>query len=182
MRIRSTNSEKEAEALVKTKNITLLRQEIVWYHQKNKHMVSRGVGSVTLHGGSNRHLVALLPGGRRRRYHLGTRRSPSLPLHRPRRRARADPARRRQPRSVRAARRRAHRRRPRARRRRRQLRQRRTPFAGVAMWRPGRTVPAAHELEDHPSTEEHAPFLDDICLQRQRTHDAVQFLYRRELR
>ena len=32
------------------------------------------------------------------------------------------------------------------------------------------------------STEEHAPFLDDICLQRQRTHDAVQFLYRRELR
>ena len=32
MRIRSTNSEKEAEALVKTKNITLLRQEIVWYH------------------------------------------------------------------------------------------------------------------------------------------------------
>ena len=153
MRIRSTNSEKEAEALVKTKNITLLRQEIVWYHQKNKHMVSRGEGSVTLHGGSNRHLVALLPGGRRRRYHLGTRRSPSLPLHRPSRRsARTYPARGRHPRPRQPARHRARRRRPRPRRRRRKLRQRRPALPRCTMWRSRRAVSAQNKKEGISTT------------------------------
>ena len=86
-------------------------------------------------------LVALLPRGRGD--HLGTRRSPSLPLHRPSRRsARTYPARGRHPRPRQPARHRARRRRPRPRRRRRKLRQRRPALPRCTMWRSRRAVSA----------------------------------------